>query len=54
MNDIDDCAAEFIDGSWTNCGCDDCEAREDLDDWDLEGGYTPGYSEAQAREMGCV
>jgi len=25
------CHAEFIDGSWTNCGCPDCEDREALD-----------------------
>ncbi|MVO87897.1 hypothetical protein GPA10_24850 [Streptomyces sp. p1417] len=23
-----DCHAEFIDGSWTYCGCPDCEQRE--------------------------
>ncbi|MFB6517469.1 hypothetical protein [Streptomyces sp. NPDC056401] len=23
------CFAEFIDGSYTNCGCEDCEAREE-------------------------
>lgn len=23
-----DCFAEFIDGSWTYCGCPDCEQRE--------------------------
>ncbi|MGW5736959.1 MULTISPECIES: hypothetical protein [Streptomyces] len=27
-----DCFAEFIDGSWTNCGCPDCEQREADDD----------------------
>ncbi|MFC8276286.1 hypothetical protein ACFUJR_27895 [Streptomyces sp. NPDC057271] len=26
--DEDDCHAELIDGSWTNCGCDGCEERE--------------------------
>lgn len=26
-----ECFAEFIDGSWTNCGCPDCEDREALD-----------------------
>ena len=26
-NPDDDCAAEFIDGTWTNCGCDDCRQR---------------------------
>ncbi|WP_030387040.1 hypothetical protein [Streptomyces sp. NRRL S-241] len=25
--DDDECHAEFIDGSWTNCGCPDCETR---------------------------
>lgn len=24
----EECHAEFIDGSWTNCGCPDCEDRE--------------------------
>lgn len=23
-----ECGAEFIDGSWTDCGCLDCEQRE--------------------------
>jgi hypothetical protein len=42
MNDVDDCYAEFIDGSWTNCGCDDCEQRaadEDQDEALLEMGW---------------
>ncbi|BAU83316.1 hypothetical protein SLA_2389 [Streptomyces laurentii] len=26
--DEDECHAELIDGSWTNCGCPDCEDRE--------------------------
>ncbi|MET9952364.1 hypothetical protein ABZ135_12555 [Streptomyces sp. NPDC006339] len=30
--DPDDCFAELIDGSWTNCGCPDCEQRETEDD----------------------
>ncbi|MFF7365844.1 hypothetical protein [Streptomyces sp. NPDC008125] len=25
--DDDECAAEFIDGSWTDCGCPECEDR---------------------------
>ncbi|WP_188266535.1 MULTISPECIES: hypothetical protein [unclassified Streptomyces] len=25
----DECHAEFIDGSWTNCGCPDCEQAEE-------------------------
>lgn len=24
----DECFAEFIDGSWTYCGCEDCNDRE--------------------------
>ncbi len=23
-----ECYAEFIDGSWTYCGCEDCDQRE--------------------------
>ncbi|WP_327655733.1 hypothetical protein [Streptomyces sp. NBC_00483] len=26
--DDGECMAEFIDGSWTDCGCVDCEERE--------------------------
>lgn len=26
--DDGECMAEFIDGSWTYCGCQDCEQRE--------------------------
>ncbi|MER6197990.1 hypothetical protein ABT234_11580 [Streptomyces sp. NPDC001586] len=26
--DDDECHAEFIDGSWTGCGCEDCELRD--------------------------
>ncbi|MFD6421736.1 hypothetical protein [Streptomyces sp. NPDC060198] len=29
--DDDECAAEFIDGSWTYCGCPQCEEQEDRD-----------------------
>ncbi|MGW4388236.1 hypothetical protein [Streptomyces sp. NPDC004685] len=27
----DECGAEFIDGSWTYCGCEECEQREQDD-----------------------
>ncbi|MFB7031741.1 MULTISPECIES: hypothetical protein [unclassified Streptomyces] len=33
--DEDECHAEFIDGSWTYCGCPECEQRED-DDTEME------------------
>ncbi|MGI5348799.1 hypothetical protein ACQEU8_11470 [Streptomyces sp. CA-250714] len=26
-DDPDECYAEFIDGSWTHCGCEDCQQR---------------------------
>lgn len=28
-DDHESCHSEFIDGSWTDCGCEDCEAREE-------------------------
>ncbi|MFI7274203.1 hypothetical protein [Streptomyces sp. NPDC049879] len=28
MDDDFECHAEFIDGSWTYCGCPDCDQRE--------------------------
>lgn len=30
-DDGEDCHAEFIDGSYTYCGCEDCEQRETRD-----------------------
>lgn len=30
--DDGECHAEFIDGSWTSCGCLECEARDALED----------------------
>ncbi len=35
MHEDDDCGAEFIDGSWTYCGCQDCAQRE-YDDTEAE------------------
>ncbi|MFE9737310.1 hypothetical protein [Streptomyces sp. NPDC006477] len=35
QGDADECHAELIDGSWTNCGCPDCEQREE-DDTEME------------------
>lgn len=29
--DGDECHAEFIDGSWTYCGCPECDEREEND-----------------------
>ncbi|MFB7171117.1 hypothetical protein ACFCYM_09885 [Streptomyces sp. NPDC056254] len=31
----DECGAEFIDGSWTYCGCEDCVEREAREESDL-------------------
>ncbi|WP_264086272.1 hypothetical protein [Streptomyces marincola] len=37
---MDDCYAEFIDGSWTYCGCEECDQREYEDrESDIEMGY---------------
>ncbi|MFZ3558132.1 hypothetical protein [Streptomyces sp. BH055] len=33
LADDGDCNAEFIDGSWTDCGCPDCEQRAADDAW---------------------
>ncbi|WKV74253.1 hypothetical protein AW27_026500 [Streptomyces sp. PCS3-D2] len=33
--DDEDCGAEFIDGSWTYCGCEDCAERETREEADL-------------------
>ncbi|WP_289008521.1 hypothetical protein [uncultured Thermomonospora sp.] len=39
MTDDRECQAEFIDGSWTYCGCPECEDREaDDHDRDVEFG----------------
>ncbi|MFF9898469.1 hypothetical protein [Streptomyces longispororuber] len=35
----DECGAEFIDGSWTYCGCPDCEQRE-ADDAEFDAEFT--------------
>ncbi|MFE2556643.1 hypothetical protein ACFXGT_11495 [Streptomyces sp. NPDC059352] len=35
QGDVDECHAELIDGSWTFCGCEDCEQRAD-DDTEME------------------
>lgn len=37
-HDGDDCYAELIDGSWTYCGCPDCEGRE-VEDGEAEAEY---------------
>jgi hypothetical protein len=45
----DDCAAEFIDGSWTYCGCEECQQAEyDAIEADVEYG---AISEAEARSL---
>lgn len=41
-DDPDECRAEFIDGSWTYCGCDDCNDREQRDHDDYEGEHGEG------------
>jgi hypothetical protein len=33
--DDEECGAEFIDGSWTYCGCEDCVDREAREESDL-------------------
>ncbi|RCH70530.1 hypothetical protein DT019_03300 [Streptomyces sp. SDr-06] len=35
-DDGDECHAEFIDGSWTYCGCDECDERETRDGNEVE------------------
>ncbi|MGP3686494.1 hypothetical protein ACTVZO_17610 [Streptomyces sp. IBSNAI002] len=35
LEDGDGCHAEFIDGSWTDCGCEDCADREAREESDL-------------------
>ncbi|WP_326598075.1 hypothetical protein [Streptomyces sp. NBC_01803] len=44
--DNDQCNAEFIDGSYTYCGCEDCGQREYEDrEGDIEMGYDPESGE---------
>lgn len=44
-----DCEAEFIDGSWTYCGCEDCDQRE-YDDIEAEV-ETGHLTEAEALDL---
>lgn len=44
-----ECTAEFIDGSYTYCGCEDCDQRE-YDDIEAEV-ETGNLTEDEARDL---
>ena len=47
--DDDGCFAEFIDGTWTYCGCPDCDQSE-YDDIESQV-ETGSLTEAEARDL---